>query len=132
MYETFYFDKFENAENTTVIVQTYGLKYSNKTFLVRKLFFFVLLNFLHFGCWLLISQSFFFPIFSLKIPKKAFLVSNITIFVFTQKFFKLLFQNYTNKAFLIPKLKLFALRDCLFHKSESTDSNYQNFLKILV
>ena len=132
MYETFYFDKFENAENMTVIVQTYSLKYSNKTFLVRKLFFFCFAQFFAFRVLIPNITIVFFPIFSLKIPKKAFLVSNITIFVFTQKFFKLLFQNYTNKAFLIPKLKLFALRDFLFHKSESTDSNYQNFLKILV
>ena len=62
----------------------------------------------------------FFPILSLKIPKRIFLVSNLRVFVFAQKFFILSTQNYTNKAFLVPELKL-------FHKSEGTDSNYKHF-----
>ena len=47
--ETFHFGKFEDTEDMTILFQTYNLKYPNKKFLVQKLFFFVLHNFLHFG-----------------------------------------------------------------------------------
>ena len=51
---------------------------------------------------------------------------NITgFFVFAQNF-KLTTQNYTNKAFLVPKLKLFVLYDLPFHKFEGADSKYKN------
>ena len=43
---------------------------------------------------------------SLKIPKRTFLISNLRIFIFARNFFKLSTQNYTNKAFLVPKLKM--------------------------
>ena len=72
-----------------------------------------------------------FSNFSLKIPKRTFLVSNLRIFIFAQNFLKLSIQIYTNKAFLVPKLKLFILQEWPSHKSESTDSNYNNFFKDL-
>ena len=133
MHETLHFDKFEDAENMTIIFQTYSSKYSNKALWVRKwlLFFVQFLTFRQIlGCWFQISQS-FFPIFSLKVPKRTVLVSNLRIFIFAQNFLKLSTQNYTNKLFLVPKLKLFILQDLLSHKSESTDSNYHNFFKDL-
>ena len=132
MHKTLHFGKFEDAENMTIIFQTYNLKYPNKAFLVRKLFFFCFAQFFAFrqilGCWFQISQS-FFPILSLKVPKRTFLVSNLRVFIFAQNFFKRSTQNYTNKAFLVPKLKLFVLYGLPFYKSGGTDSN---FLKILV
>ena len=121
-----------------IIFQTYNLKHPNKTFLVRKLLFFVfyclvLFCFAQFfafrqilGCWFQISQS--FSIFSLKIPKRIFLVSNLRSFIFARNFYKISTQNYTNKASLVPKMILFVLHDLPFHKSEGTDTKYKNFL----
>ena len=118
----------------TIIFQTYSSKYSNKALWVRKLFFFCFAQFFAFrkilGCWFQIWQS-FFPIFCLKVPKRTFLVSNLRIFIFAQNVLKLSTQNSTNKALLVPKLKLFILQDLPSHKSESTDSNYNNFFKDL-
>ena len=62
-------------------------------------------------------------------PKRTFLVSNLRIFIFAQNVFKLSAQNYTNKAFLVPKLKLFVMHDLPFHKFKGTDFNYKNFFK---
>ena len=59
----------------------------------------------------------------------TFLVLNLRIFIFARNFFKLATQNYTNKAFLVPKLKLFVLHELSFQKSQGTDSNYKNFVK---
>ena len=130
MYETLRFDKFEDAENMTILFKTYSLKYPTKTFLVRKLFFFCFAQFCAFRqileCRIHISQS-FFPILSLKIPKRTILVSNLRGFIFARNFLKLSSQNNTNKAFLVPKLKLFVLHHFPFHKFEGTDSNYKNF-----
>ena len=132
MYEILRFDKFEDAENMTILFQTYSLKYPTKAFLVRKVFFFFVCfaQFCAFrqilGCRIQISQS-FFPILSLKIPKRIILVSNLRVFIFAQNFLKLSSQNNTNKAFLVPKLKLFVLHHFPFHKFEGTDSNYKNF-----
>ena len=119
--------------NTTKVFQTYCQKYPNKAILVLK---FILLScFAQFfafrqilGCWFQISQS-FFPIFSLKITKRTFLVSSLRIFIFARNLFKLVTQNDRNKAFLVPKLKLFVLHDLSFHKLEGADSNYMNFQK---
>ena len=130
MYETLRFDKFEDAENMTILFQTYSLKYPTKKFLVRKLFFFCFAQLCAFPqiweCRIHISQS-FFPILSLKIPKRTILVSNLRGFIFARNFLKLSSQNNTNKAFLVPKLKLFVLHHFPFHKFEGTDSNYKNF-----
>ena len=61
------------------------------------------------------------------------LVLNLRIFIFAWNFFRLTTQNYTNKAFLVPKLKRFVLYDLPFHKFEGADSKYNNFIfKILV
>ena len=133
MLETLHFGKFEDAENSYGnIFQTYSLKYSNKAFLVRNLFLFWFAHFCAFrqilGCWFQISQL-FFPILSLKMPKSTFLVSNLRIFIFAQNFFKLSTQKYTNKAFLVPKLKLFVVYGLPFHKSEGTNFTYKNFFK---
>ena len=113
-----------------IVFQAYSLKYSNKAFLVPKLCFcFSFFTFRQIlGCWFQILKSFFL-IVSLKTPKRTFLVSNLRIFIFAQNFFKLSTQNYTNKAFLVPKLKLFVMHDLPFHKSEGTDFNYKNFFK---
>ena len=59
----------------------------------------------------------------------TFLVSNSRIFIFARNFFKLSTENYTSKAFLVPKLKLFVLHELSFQKSQGTDSNYKNFVK---
>ena len=72
------------------------------------------------------------PTFCLKIPKRTFLVTNLRIFVFARNFFKLTTQNYTNKAFLVPKLKLFVLNDLPFSKFEPSNIRIRNiriFLK---
>ena len=123
MRETLQFGKFEDAENMTILFQTYNLKYANKTVLFQKLIFCYFAQFLQIlGCWLQISQSFFL-VFSLKIPKRILLVSNLRIFIFARNFFKLTTQNYTNKAFLVPKLKLFVLHNLFFHKIEGADFN---------
>ena len=120
----------------TILFQTHGLKYPNKVFLARSFCLFVCFA-QFFAVWQIlecrfqISQS-FYPILSLKIGKRTFLVSNLRIFIFARNFFKLSTQNYTNKAFLVPKLKLFTLHDLPFIKSEDTYSNYKYFLKILV
>ena len=53
-------------------------------------------------------------------------------FFFVRNLFKLTTQNYWNKAFLVPKLKLFVLYGLSFHKFEGAHSIYKNFLKILV
>ena len=129
----FHFNKFEDAENMTILFQTHGLKYPNKVFLARSFCLFVCFA-QFFAVWQIleyrfqISQS-FYSILSLKIRNRTFLVSNLRIFIFARNFFKLSTQNYTNKAFLVPKLKLFVLRDLPFHKFEGTDSNYKNFFK---
>ena len=60
------------------------------------------------ACWFQISQS-LFPIFSLKKPRRTFFLSSLRIFIFARNFLKLTTQNYTNKAFSVPNLKLFAL-----------------------
>ena len=57
----------------------------------------------------------------------TFLVSNLKIFIFARNFFKLTTLNYTNKAFLVPKLKLFVLHDLPFQKIEGADFKYKNF-----
>ena len=56
-------------------------------------------------------------------------MSNLRTFIFAGNFFKLSIQNYTKKAFLIPKSKRFVLHDLPFHKSEDTNSNYKNFFQ---
>ena len=122
----FQFDKFEDVENLTIIFQTQSLKYPNKAFLVPNLIFVILHNFLHY-CKTQDGDSkhhnlFFFSILN---PK-------IRIFIFARNVFKLTTQNYTNKALLVPKLKLFMLNDLPFHKCEGADSKNKNFLKILV
>ena len=123
MHEILHFYKFEDAENMTILFQADA---QIKHFW-RKNCFFCFAQFFAFwqilGCLFQISQS-FFPILSLKISKRTCLVSNSRIFIFARKFFKLSNKNYTNKAFLVPKLKLFVLRDSPFHKPEGTDSNY--------
>ena len=130
----FHFNKFEDAENMTILFQIHGLKYPNKVFLTQ-LFVCLFVCFAQFfAVWQIleyrfqISQS-FYSILSLKIRNRTFLVSNLRIFIFARNFFKLSTQNYTNKAFLVPKLKLFMLHDLPFHKFEGTDSNYKDFLK---
>ena len=70
----------------------------------------------------------FFSTFSLKIPKRTIFSSNLRAFIFAGIFLKLTIQNYTNKAFLVPKLKLLVLHDLPFHKFGVADSKY-NFLK---
>ena len=72
------------------------------------------------------------PIFCLKIPKRTFLVTNLRIFVFARNIFKLTTQNYTNKAFLVPKLKLFVLNDLPFHKFEPSGIRIPNVRIFLV
>ena len=129
-----HFGKLEDAENMAIFSQTYSLKYPNKAFLVRKLFFFVCTIF----C---ISAN-----FRVLIPNITTVFSNsyskntqndifglkFKDFYFFTKLFKLSTQSYTNKAFFFPKLKLFVLHELPFHKSQDTDSNYRNFLKTLV
>ena len=53
-----------------------------------------------------------------KYPKgqKDIFGTNLIIFIFAWNIIKFTTQNYTNKAFLIPKLKLFLLDDLPFHK----------------
>ena len=120
----------------TTLFQTYNLKYPNKAILVPNLtflflfflFFFFLLNFLHFDKFQGADSKYhdrFVPIFSLKIPKSTFFVSNLRIFIFARNFFKLTTQNYTNKAFFVSKLKLFMLHELPFHKFEGTNSKYK-------
>ena len=91
-------------------------------------FFFVLLNFFTFwqilGCWFQISQSFFINFYSKNTQKDIFFSSNLRTFIFARNFFKLATQNYTNKAFLIPKLKLFMLHDSPFHNFVGADPKY--------
>ena len=120
----------------TILLQTYSLKYSNKAFLVQFFFFFFFfVQFFAFRqilrCWLQISQP-FLSIFNLKISKRTILVSNFTIFIFARSLFKLTTENYTNKAFLVPKLKLFVLHDLPSHKIEDANFKYKNFFKILI
>ena len=133
MHETFHFVKFEVAENMTILSQTYRLKYPNKAFFVRKLFFFFLFCTIFafmqiLGCWFQISWL-FFPVLNLKISKRAFLASNIRISIFPRNILKLSTQDYTHKAFLVPKLKLFVSHNLSFLKSEGTYSNYKNLFK---
>ena len=47
-------------------------------------------------------------------------------FIFVRIFFKLKTQNYTNKVFLVPKLKLFVLNDLPFHKFDSSNIRIPN------
>ena len=80
------------------------------------------------GYWFQISHS-VFPIFSLKIPKRTFSISNLRIFIFARNFSKLATQNYTNKVFLVSELKLFVFHDLPFHKFQAAHSKHKNFLK---
>ena len=74
------FDKFDDAENMTILFQTYNPKYPNKAFLVPK------------------SME--------VIPNITVIFVVVAVVVFLRNF-KLTTQNYTNKAFLVPKLKIF-------------------------
>ena len=118
----------------TIIFQTYCLNYSNKTFLVRKLFFlFCTIFYISANFRVLIPNiSFFFPILSLQILKRTFLVPNLRIFIFAQNVFKLLTQNYTSNAFLAPKLKLLCCTTSLFTSLRVLIPVIRIFLKILV
>ena len=58
--------------------------------------------------------------------KRTFLVSKLRIFIFARNGFQLTTQSYGNKAFLVPKLKLFVLNDLPFHKLEGAHSKYKN------
>ena len=91
--------KTQKVWNMTILFQSCSLKYPNKAFSTQKLFLFVLHNFFVFQeislCWFQISQT-FFPILSLKIPKRRFLISNLRIFIFAWNFFELSTQSYTN------------------------------------
>ena len=49
-------------------------------------------------------------------------------FVFAQNF-KLTTQYYTNKVFLVPKLKLFVLYNFPFYKFECADFKYENLFE---
>ena len=87
--ETLHFHKFEDAEfKCKNIFSNLSPKYPNEAVLVPNLIFFpCFANFFAFrqilGGWFQISQS-FFPIFSLKIPKRTVLVLNLTIFIFAR------------------------------------------------
>ena len=119
----------------TILFQTCSLKQPNRHFWSEIFFFYF------FGTIFCISAS-----FRVMIPDITIIFSNAQSkstqkdifdlefkeFYFCTKLFKLSTQNYTNKAFLVPKLKLFTLHDLPFIKSEDTYSNYKYFLKILV
>ena len=110
--------------------QTNSLKYPNKASVVWKLFLLFCTIFCistNFRVLIPNIATIFSPILSLKIPKETFLVSNLRIFIFAQNIRKRSNQNYINKSFLVPKLKLFVLHDLPFHKSEVTDSSCKNF-----
>ena len=133
-----HFDKLEDAENMTIPFQTYSLKYPNKACLVQSFCFFggFFAQFFAFRqileCWFQISQS-FFPILSLKIPERTFLVSNLKIFISALNVLKLSTQNYTNKTSLVQKLKPFVLHNLpLFTSLRVLIPNLRLFLKILV
>ena len=46
------------------------------------------------------------------------------------KLFKITTQNYTNKAFIVPKFKRFVLHDLPFYKFQGADSKYNFFLRV--
>ena len=74
------FDKFDDAENMTILFQTYNPKYPNKAFLVPK---------------------------SMEVIPNIIVIFVVVAVVVFLRNFKLTTQNYTNKAFLVPKLKIF-------------------------
>ena len=91
LHETLHFYKFEDADfkydNTFSNLQPKIPKQGN--FGSKFDFFFVLHNFLQIlGCWFLMTQS-FLPIFSLKILKRAFLISNLRVFILHETFLNL-------------------------------------------
>ena len=116
------------VSNMTILFQTYSPNYPKKTILVPNLIFSLFcLIYLHFGKFQGADSkchNHFLSIFILKMAKRIFFSSNLRTFIFARNCFKLTTQNYTNKAFLIPKLKLFMLHNSPFHNFVGADSKF--------
>ena len=116
------------VSNMTILFQTYSPNYPKKTILVPNLIFSLFcLIYLHFGKFQGADSkchNHFLSIFILKMAKRIFFSSNLRTFIFARNCFKLTTQNYTNKAFLIPKLKVFMLHNSPFHNFVGADSQF--------